>query len=56
VTLYDILGRKVKTLREESMSVGFYNQHIGEGLASGIYFAIITRPDDHRVVKFTILR
>ena len=56
IAIFDILGRKVRTLREERMPVGSYNQHFGEGLMSGTYFAIIARPDSRRIVKFTILR
>lgn len=38
------------------MPVGFYSQRAGEGLVSGVYFAIISRPGDRRFVKFSILR
>lgn len=50
------MGRKIKTLRSETMPIGYYDQHAAEGLVAGVYFAVISRNDDRRVVKFTVLR
>ena len=54
--IYDILGRKVKTVRNQTMSVGEYDQNIANDFAPGVYFAVITGNDDRRVVKFTVIR
>jgi len=56
VSIYNILGRKVRTLHHEWMSVGFYSQFVGKNLKSGVYFAIISKPDDRRVFKFAVIR
>ncbi|MCD6162124.1 MAG: T9SS type A sorting domain-containing protein [candidate division Zixibacteria bacterium] len=56
VSVYDILGRKVETLRQEVMPVGFYIQRTKRELASGVYFAVISKYNDRRVVKFAVLR
>jgi hypothetical protein len=56
VSIYDIMGRKVRTLRRETMPIGYYNQRMAEGMSAGVYFSVIYRDDDRRVIKFTILR
>lgn len=38
------------------MPIGFYDQHTSDGLVAGVYFAVISRDDDRRIVKFTIIR
>lgn len=56
LSVYDILGRKVETLRHEEMTTGFYIQRTKKELPSGVYFAVISKYDDRRVVKFAVLR
>ena len=56
VSIYDILGRKVKSIRQERMDLGNYYEHVNKGLPSGIYFAVVDKHDDRRIVKFTVLR
>ena len=55
MSIYDILGRKIRILHEW-MSIGFYSQFVGKNLKSGVYFAIISKPGDRRVVKFAVIR
>jgi hypothetical protein len=56
IEIYDILGAKLKTIRRERMAKGSYSQLVGNNLAAGVYFAIISNYDERRVVKFTVLR
>jgi hypothetical protein len=56
VEIYNILGQRVQTVRDERMSPGEYAQVVTEQFPSGIYFAVIAGTDARRVVKFTILR
>ncbi|UCD95684.1 MAG: T9SS type A sorting domain-containing protein [Candidatus Zixiibacteriota bacterium] len=56
VIVYNILGQMVQEISRERMSVGEYSEHIGDNLAAGVYFAVISRADARRVVKFVILR
>ncbi|MCC6636493.1 MAG: hypothetical protein IT278_02055 [Ignavibacteriaceae bacterium] len=38
MTVYTLTGEKIKELREESLSAGYYESYFnGEGLSSGIY-------------------
>ncbi len=56
VEIYNILGQRLQTVREERMSPGEYAQIVTEQFPSGIYFAVLAGTDARRVVKFTILR
>lgn len=56
VAIYDILGRKVKSLFTERMTVGEYSREIINDFAPGIYFAVIKSPDYYRTVKLSIIR
>lgn len=56
VVIYDILGRKVKTVLNRQLTVGEYEEVIQKDFATGIYFAVIANSGSHRVVKLSIIR
>ena len=62
VTLYDINGRLVRSLVEESLAPGYHDVRIdgsdqnGGRLASGLYFVSIEAPEGQTRGKVTVLR
>ncbi|MGE5457395.1 MAG: right-handed parallel beta-helix repeat-containing protein [Methanococcaceae archaeon] len=57
ITLYDILGRKVRTLLNETKPAGTYKISFnGAGLASGVYFYKITSGSYTQIKKLQLLK
>jgi 5'-nucleotidase / UDP-sugar diphosphatase len=57
LVVYDILGKEVKTLVNESQAPGIYNVVFNAGnLASGFYFYTITAGDFHEIKKMILLK
>jgi 2',3'-cyclic-nucleotide 2'-phosphodiesterase (5'-nucleotidase family) len=57
LVVYDILGKEVKTLVNESQAPGIYNVVFNAGnLASGIYFYSITAGSFHQIKKMMLLK
>ncbi|NIR68051.1 MAG: T9SS type A sorting domain-containing protein, partial [Aliifodinibius sp.] len=57
ITLYDILGRKVKTVLDEKKPAGQYELRFDAGhLSSGIYFYRLSAGDQALTRKFILLR
>jgi 2',3'-cyclic-nucleotide 2'-phosphodiesterase (5'-nucleotidase family) len=57
LVVYDILGKEVKTLVNESQAPGIYNVVFNAGnLASGIYFYSITAGSFHQIKKMLLLK
>ena len=55
IEIYNILGARVKTMRQGRMVKGSYSQAINNELATGVYFAIISNHIQRRAVKFAII-
>ena len=62
IEVYNILGKKVKTLIDERKDVGYYTVYWdgvdenGEGVVSGIYFYIISTEKFHATQKMIVVR
>ncbi len=57
INVYDILGRKVRTLLNKKISAGEYSiQFDGSNLPSGNYFYVLTVGDYYKVNKMTLLK
>lgn len=62
VRVYDLQGRQVSTLTEESLAAGVYRvkwdgrDRQGRGAASGIYFATIENAGTRQSVRMTLLK
>ena len=62
VSVYDITGRRVRTLYQKAAVGGKYqltwdgrNAH-GRSLASGIYYAVLKTTDFSKAIKMTLLK
>jgi hypothetical protein len=62
IEVYNILGKKVKTLIDEDKDAGYYTVYWdgvdenGEGVVSGIYFYIISTEKFHATQKMIVVR
>ncbi|MEO0137856.1 MAG: hypothetical protein ABIL40_01820 [candidate division WOR-3 bacterium] len=57
LNLYDIIGRKVKTIAQGTIEPGVYSYRFdSSNLMSGIYFLILSGVEDRKVQKVLILR
>lgn len=57
LTIYNVLGQKVKTLVSEVQSTGFYSVNLdGNSLTSGTYFYVLNAGTFHSVKKLTMMK
>jgi len=57
IVVYDINGREVKSLLQQSLAAGYYNIDFNSnGLASGVYFYRITAGDFNDVKKMMLVK
>ncbi len=57
IEVYDIIGRKVKTLRNKRMAPGIYSISWDAGIyASGVYFCVIKAGDFERSIKMLYIK
>ncbi len=55
LSLYDVSGRRIETVRDEVMSPGRHTAEI-DGLPSGVYFARLTAGEETRTRKLVVVR
>jgi hypothetical protein len=57
LAIYDILGSKVKTLKEGEFQAGYYTEKIDtKKISSGIYFVILRQGEDKVSRKFLVIK
>jgi flagellar hook assembly protein FlgD len=62
VVVYDILGRRVRTLVDDKRSAGVHEvqwnglNELGQPVASGMYIAQMTAGNTTRTIKMTVIR
>jgi unsaturated chondroitin disaccharide hydrolase len=57
ITLFDIMGRKIRTLVRESHTPGTYNIYFGAtGLSTGTYFYSLTAGNQRQIRKMTLIK
>lgn len=57
ITLFDILGRKIKTLFKDNISTGKYSINLnGSDLSSGIYFYVMNSSHYHSIKKMILMK
>tara|TARA_B100000963_G_C22406179_1_gene571127 strand:- start:134 stop:601 length:468 start_codon:yes stop_codon:yes gene_type:complete len=62
ITIYDLLGRKVRLLMNDSQTIGYYTitwdakNDMGEGVSAGIYFYTIQAGEFRATKKMILLK
>ena len=57
ITVYDILGRRVKKIKNKFLKAGFYTETIDlTGFSSGVYFVVFKTKKDVKVQKVVLLK
>ena len=57
ISLYDILGKEIKTLLDDEITAGSYDLKIdGSGLSSGTYFVKMQTKNGQQIIKISLLK